>query len=57
MDGGRLKRHGPTDEKWVRLEPLPPSQNVHGARWNDHRTAINGIFPKSGQPPAFAREA
>ncbi|GAB2452156.1 hypothetical protein GCM10027187_20450 [Streptosporangium sandarakinum] len=44
MDEERLKRHDLTDEEWAWLEPLLPSQNVHGARWNDHRAVLNGIF-------------
>ncbi|GAA0570200.1 IS5 family transposase [Actinomadura livida] len=44
MDEERLKRHDLTDEEWQRLEPLLPAQNVHGARWSDHRTVINGVF-------------
>ncbi|MFG2004769.1 IS5 family transposase [Spirillospora sp. NPDC048911] len=39
-----MKRHDLTDEEWQRLEPLLPAQNVHGARWSDHRTVINGVF-------------
>jgi transposase len=47
VDEERLKRHDLTDEEWVRLVPLLPPQNVHGARWNDHRTVINGIFHRT----------
>lgn len=47
MDEERLKRHDLTDEEWVRLEPLLPPQNAHGARWSDHRVVINGIFHRT----------
>ncbi|WP_408608329.1 IS5 family transposase [Actinocorallia populi] len=39
-----MKRHDLTDEEWARPAPLLPAQNVHGARWSDHRTVINGVF-------------
>jgi len=31
----------------VRLEPLLPVSTGWGARWNDHRTVINGIFHRT----------
>lgn len=62
MDEERLKRHDLTDEEWVRLKPLLPPQNVHGARWNDHRTVLNGIFHRTRTgtvwrdlPPCYGR--
>lgn len=44
MDDDRLKRHDLTDREWVLLEPLLPLNAVQGARWNDHRTVINGVL-------------
>jgi transposase len=45
-----------------RLEPLLPPQNVHGARWNDHRRVIDGIFHRTRTgtvwrdlPPCYGR--
>jgi transposase len=47
VDEERLKRRDLTDGEWARLEPSLPPQNVHGARWKDHRTVINGIFHRT----------
>lgn len=62
MDEARLRRHDLTDAEWGRLESLLPPQNVHGARWKDHRTVINGILfrTRSGcawrdLPPCYGR--
>ncbi|MFI9554205.1 IS5 family transposase [Nonomuraea endophytica] len=57
-----MKRHDLTDAEWLLLEPLLPSQTVHGARWSDHRTVMNGIFhrtrtatPWRDLPPCYGR--
>ncbi|WP_221481390.1 IS5 family transposase [Actinomadura livida] len=57
-----MKRHDLTDEEWARLAPLLPMQNVHGARWSDHRMVINGVFFRTRAscawrdlPPCYGR--
>jgi transposase len=47
VDEERLNRHDLTDKEWAGSEPLLPPQNVHGARWSDHRVVINGIFRRA----------
>ncbi|MGP3915192.1 hypothetical protein [Nonomuraea sp. 10N515B] len=33
---------------WLLLDSLLPVSTGWGARWNDHRTVINGIFHRAG---------
>jgi transposase len=39
-----MKRHELTDQQWELIAPFFPANGKRGGQWEEHRTAVNGIF-------------